>query len=165
MKRLSMLAVIVALVLCGEVAAKASKRDLGKMCREYVAGAVAKEKPLFKNWDRSSTEFKAFFSPVIDGCVATTTDFLRNEWAVYDVHHSLLKDMFSLFRCNSGGVNNVLLEKARTFKGYLMNVTYSKFMDNGEGGTPATLKSPDKQYSRDKCEAVFQMKIKSLGGN
>ena len=73
--------------------------------------------------------------------------------------------MFSLFRCNSGGVNNVLLEKAKTFKGYLMNVTYSKFMDNGEGGTPATLKSPDKQYSRDKCEAVFQMKIKSLGGN
>lgn len=164
MKYFSMLTVIVALILWGTVTANASKRDLGQMCREYVASAVAKDKSPFKHWDRSSTEFKAFFSPVIDGCVATAVDFLRNDWMVYDVHHSLLRDMVALFHCDRLGVDNVLLEKAKIYKGYLMNVTYSKFMDNGEGELPRALKSPDAPYSREKCEAMFQIKIKSLGG-
>ena len=114
----------------------------------------AKENPMGK--------LSGFFSTIIDGCVATMVDDLKNEWLIFDIHNSLLRDFKTLFQCQRGGVDNVNLEKARAFHGYVIKERYGKWLDDGLGGPPATLKTPSKPFTREDCRHAFNMKVAEL---
>src|SRR4051794_30727023 len=99
-----------------------------------------------------------FFSATIGGCVVTAFDDLKNDWFIYDIHNSLLRDGKALFHCDRSGVDNVVLEKARALHGYVFNENYSKWLDDGRGGPPRTLKTPPQPYTREDCWRAFSSK-------
>jgi hypothetical protein len=67
-----------------------------------------------------------------------------------------------LFDCSSDGVNNAILSKVMDFHGDVSDKGYSLWMDNGEGGQPATMKTPPKSYTRNDCERLTQKKLEEL---
>jgi hypothetical protein len=70
-----------------------------------------------------------------------------------------------LFDCSSDGVNNAILSKVTAFHGDVSDKSYSLWMDNGEGGQAATIKTPPKPYTRSDCERAIAKKMAELRGN
>jgi hypothetical protein len=70
-----------------------------------------------------------------------------------------------LFDCSSDGVNNAILPKVIEFHGDVSDKRYSLWMDNGEGGPAATIKTPPKPYTRSDCERATAKKLEELRGN
>jgi hypothetical protein len=70
-----------------------------------------------------------------------------------------------LFDCSSDGVNNAILSKVMEFHGDVSDKNYSLWLDNGEGGPPATIKTPPKPYTRTDCERLTAKKLEELRGN
>ncbi len=70
-----------------------------------------------------------------------------------------------LFDCSSDGVNNAILSKVIAFHGDVSDKSYSLWMDNGEGGPAATIKTPPKPYTRSDCERATAKKLEELRGN
>lgn len=70
-----------------------------------------------------------------------------------------------LFDCSSDGVNNAILSKVIAFHGDVSDTSYSLWMDNGEGGPAATIKTPPKPYTRSDCERATAKKLEELRGN
>jgi hypothetical protein len=67
-----------------------------------------------------------------------------------------------LFDCSSDGVNNTILSKVMDFNGDVADKSYSLWMDNGEGGPAATIKTPPKPYTRIDCERLTEKKLEEL---
>jgi hypothetical protein len=67
-----------------------------------------------------------------------------------------------LFDCSSDGVNNAILSKVMEFHGDVSDKNYSLWLDNGEGGPPATIKTPPKPYTRTDCERLTAKKLEEL---
>ena len=70
-----------------------------------------------------------------------------------------------LFDCSSDGVNNAILSKVTAFDGDVSDRSYKLWMDNGEGGPAATIKTPPKPYTRSDCEGATAKKLAELRGN
>lgn len=71
----------------------------------------------------------------------------------------------NLFDCSRDGVNNAILSKIAEFHGEVSDKAYSLWMDNGEGGPAATIKAPQKPYTRSDCERATRKKLDELRGN
>jgi hypothetical protein len=92
------------------------------------------------------------------------TNYLKNYWYINDVAPQTFSDdpTQELFQCQSGGVFNVLFDAVRRLNGKVSNLQRRDFVDDGEGGLPASYVSPPVPYSRDKCEQLFKKKIAEL---
>jgi hypothetical protein len=73
-----------------------------------------------------------------------------------------LRDDKALFHCDHDGVDNVILEKARSLRGRVFKEKYSEYLDDGRGGPPRTLQTPPKAYAREDCRRAFNMKAAEL---
>ena len=70
----------------------------------------------------------------------------------------------TIFYCDVHGASVALLSKVKERHGDISALTYSLWQDNGEGGPPATVKTPEKPYSQDRCAQLFKKKLAELGG-
>jgi len=75
----------------------------------------------------------------------------------------MLMGLNMIFYCDINGADNALLSKVRERHGDISELEYSLWQDNGEGGPPATVKTPEKPYSQDRCAQLFKKKLEELG--
>lgn len=131
---------------------------LNQECRKYGKEYIKDKKDLYS----VNAKFNFFYSKRLDTCIMTVEDRLANEYYIQDIKNKYLRDTGTLFDCSDDGCNSVILENAEKYDGWLFNVSYSEWLDNGEGGEPATLKTPEKLYTREKCKSLFEQKIKEI---
>ncbi len=74
----------------------------------------------------------------------------------------MLSGQNMIFSCTKDGANNAILAKVREFHGDVGDKSYSLWMDDGNGGPPATVKTPEHPYTRDQCERLMEKKITEL---
>lgn len=67
-----------------------------------------------------------------------------------------------IFSCDKDGANGAILTKVDQYHGHVADKSYSLWMDNGENGLPATVKTPDHSYSRNDCERLMNKKLAEL---
>ena len=115
------------------------------------------------------TKVSFFYSKRLDTCVAQSIDELGNDYSICDIKRNYIKQEFDdpticegVFHCDKDGVDNIMLEKAEKYNGNLFHISYSEFLDNGKGGKPRTLKTPEKFYTREKCEMMFNKKTSEI---
>jgi hypothetical protein len=64
-----------------------------------------------------------------------------------------------IFSFDSSGVNSVVMKKVRAH-GMVADKTYSLWMDDGEGGPSASVKTPTKPYTQGDCAHVMFNRIR-----
>ena len=137
-------------------------QKLNALCKGEGAGLINSEsKKDYKIYSAEGSVAKFSYSVSIGACVGVVVDYLKNSWSIHDVNETFT-DVGWLFDCSKNGANNMLLDAARRLNGKLFSVQYEQWLDNGEGGRPATLETPAAPYSRDKCEYLFTNKIAEL---
>lgn len=67
-----------------------------------------------------------------------------------------------MFTCDKDGVSSVIVAKVQAVNGNVADRPYSDFMDDGEGGQPATTKTPAHPFSKDDCERAMDKKLSEL---
>jgi hypothetical protein len=67
-----------------------------------------------------------------------------------------------IFSCTKDGVNSAIITKVKEFHGHVADKNYSLWLDNGEGGPPATLKTPAHPYSQADCRRLMDKKMAEL---
>jgi hypothetical protein len=165
------------LVFAAVWSAKAAKAEdiqkLNALCKEEGARLARldpewEKKPfgdpnvLYNYWLSTGAKVQFGFSTNINECVALVTGYLNNRWRVYDVEPQAFIEYDVLFQCGSEGVFNVLFDVVRRLNGNVLNVPYSEWADNGEGGLSFTDVTPRVPPSRDKCEQLFKKKVAEL---
>jgi hypothetical protein len=68
----------------------------------------------------------------------------------------------SIFSCTKDGINSVIINKVNELHGHVMDKPYIVWMDNGEGGPPATLKTPDHPFSQVDCKRAMDKMVSEL---
>jgi hypothetical protein len=85
-----------------------------------------------------------------------------NSYALHGGSYMLMGSN-TIFYCDGNGADSALLSKVREQRGDISELTYSLWQDNGEGGPPATVKTPEKPYSQNRCAQLFKKKLEELG--
>ena len=85
-----------------------------------------------------------------------------NRWAILDTRNRFLGDQSALFTCDRGGVNNVILEKARKYRGPDFHKFYKAFLDDGNGGVAKRLRKSSTRYSLQDCRNAYHKKVREL---
>ena len=126
-------------------------RDLGK----DRADKIKRDSPD----DFLKLKTDSFYSKALDTCVFTEVPEEGTsavEHNILDLSRSFLRDTSSLLHCDKDGSDSVIVENVRKFGGYTFTVTYSEWLDDGFGGAPRALKTPERQYTAKDCERVFR---------
>lgn len=138
---------------------------LNAQCKDFGNAVIAENKDLFDG--NSAISF--FYSKRLDTCVKQEIDELGNEYGLCDIKRNYIKQELGdisicggIFYCDKDGVDNVILAKAEANNGNLFHLSYSEFLDNGEGGEPRTLKTPESPYSREQCQLLFNQKLTEI---
>jgi hypothetical protein len=111
------------------------------------------------DYDSKIDEVDFFYSKKLDTCLMGRQNELENTYTIRDIQMNFLKDIKALFWCDKDGVDNVILEKAIQHDGYLMNTTFTDFLDDGNGGQARAVKTPDAPYTRDDCKKAYEKKL------
>lgn len=142
------------------------RHRLQQQCQDFGRAFLEDHSDLF---DDDSSKITFFYSRRLDTCVQQNVDELGNDFYLCDAKRNYLKQEFddprvcgAIFHCDASGVNSLILEKAESFDGELFHVSYSDVLDDGEGGAPATLKTPERPYSRERCKNLFEKKLSEI---
>lgn len=68
----------------------------------------------------------------------------------------------NIFSCTKDGINNVIISKVNELHGHVIDKPYSDWTDNGEGGPPATVKTPDHPFSQTDCKRAMDKVVSEL---
>lgn len=101
----------------------------------------------------------SFYSKVLGTCVFTEVPEEGTsgvEYNILDLSHSFLRDTSTILHCDKSGADSVVVDRVRKFGGYTYSVMYSEWLDDGFGGAPRTLKTPERPYTSKDCERVFR---------
>jgi hypothetical protein len=71
-------------------------------------------------------------------------------------------NVYEIFDCSWAGANSAIISKVQAFHGDVEDKAYSLWLDNGDGGPPATLKTPDHRYSQHECKRLLEKKLAEL---
>ena len=116
----------------------------------------------WKGSSHTPDEIDAFYSDKLDTCVQVEIDNLAWSYMVRDVTHGFMRDTPLLLYCDRDGADNAVIENVRKFNGYTYTVEYKLWLDDGNGGPPRTLKTPEKPWTRDQCQAVLDKKLAEI---
>lgn len=145
-------------------------QKLDRECKEF-GEIFAKEHDLFIDKKISKIDF--FYSKKLDTCVMSEVDELGNIFHLADIKLNFIRQEFTefgllplymgnIFYCDKDGADSAIIEKVIEYKGQIMKINYDKWLDNGEGGLPRTLKTPEKPYTREDCQRVYSKKIQEI---
>jgi hypothetical protein len=67
-----------------------------------------------------------------------------------------------IFGCTKDGVSSAILSKVDEFHGHVVDKNYLLWMDNGEGGPPAAIKTPTHPYAQADCRRLMDKKVTEL---
>lgn len=149
---------IIVLILVGSLIPITKAQKLDKQCEKFGKSYISKE----ENDNFTEAERSFFYSKRLDTCLMTEVDELGIDFLILDIKQNFLKDIKLVFQCDRSGVDNLILDKAEKYNGELFTVDFEEFLDDGQGGLPRTLKTPEMPYSRDKCRYMFEKKLKEL---
>ena len=120
--------------------------SIDERCSTATDQEIKRGKNLIAFWNEQlpGAVIEGRYSAAIDGCVALIKGDLQNEWLILDLYNVLVAKVGTrrgavLFFCDMSGVDNVVVSKVRMFGGNVYDVSYEKYMDNGEGGLPRAL--------------------------
>lgn len=144
---------LVLMTACG-VSCKSQQE---RVCAEMGAAHLKMAKA---EWDRdySNIATETFYSPAVDSCVHVEVAKIGVEFEVRDLSHTILRDggnFTLLLHCDPDGADSVILDAVRSRRGMVYNTTYGEWLDDGFGGPPRALKTPDTPYSRSDCQRVL----------
>jgi hypothetical protein len=129
----------------------ACQREQDRTCvelgRQYV------EKP---GRDLSNVATESFFSPAFDACIHSEVAKVGVQFDIVDLSQSIIRTGNRLLHCDVNGADSVILDSVRRHRGLVMSIPCKDWLDDGFGGPPRTLKTPDRPYTRADCERVFQ---------
>ena len=163
-KTLGGIVLIIVVILVFQNVPFTQKQLLNKECQYFAKGVVAEHEGMFEG-----TKVIFFYSNRLDTCIAQSIDELGNDYGLCDIKRNYIKQGLldpticgGVFHCDKDGVDNVVLEKAEKYNGNLFEVSYKEFLDNGEGGEARAIKTPEKFYTREKCETMFNNKLSEI---
>jgi hypothetical protein len=67
-----------------------------------------------------------------------------------------------IFSCTKDGINSAIITKVNEFHGHVADKSYSLWLDNGEGGPPATQKTPAHPYTQADCRRLMDKNMAEL---
>ena len=162
--RLVALAAFAAAAVPNTSFSQASVQDPDSKCQSYVSTALDSPIGVLSQYRMQlpQANFVGFFSRKINGCIATVKHTLGNQWVILDTDNEFLGNHATFFTCDRGGVNNVILEKARIYKGKNFHRYYKVFLDDGKGGVAKRLRKSSTRYSVQDCRKAFDKKVREL---
>jgi hypothetical protein len=103
---------------------------------------------------------ESFYREKVDSCILIEKKLVGVNVHIRDLSKSIIidggKNWNVLLHCNIDGADSVVLNKVRLLKGRVFNVNYKEWLDDGFGGLPRTLKTPEKPYTKKDCDLVLQ---------
>ena len=136
-----------------------------RACRDMGASWVA-EFPHLSGDDESNRIRETFHSRRFDTCIYAEISRVGVNFEIRDLSRSILRDgpkgWNKLLHCDLDGADSVAMDKVRARRGYVFNLPYSEYVDDGFGGPPRCLKTPDQPYTRGDCQRVFDRWIRVL---
>ena len=155
---------IVLMILVGattgmsNISAQEDQRAQDRACAALGAAHVERAKT---EWGRDYTnrEVRTLYSAALESCVHIETVIVGVDVQIRDLSRSVLRDGDNhnvLLDCSADGANSVILSAVRARFGRVFNVPYREWLDDGFGGPPATLMTPDSPYTRADCERVLE---------
>jgi len=120
------------------------------------------------NQDYTLIRTDSFYSKKLDSCIHTEVAEVGVKVVIRDLSYSLF-DKFDgrgfrnvLLYCDRHGADSVIVEKVRKYRGRVFRVPYREYLDDGFGGPPSALKTPDKPYTKEDCGKVFDKWMQEL---
>ena len=146
-----------------------AQEDQPEQYRACAALGVAHVESAKTEWGRDYTNRKArtLYSAALESCVQIEIAIVGVEVEIRDLSHSVMRDGGNynvLLDCSADGANSVILTAVRDRFGRVFNVPYREWLDDGFGGPPATLMTPDRPYTRADCERVLEKWLSILSG-
>lgn len=115
--------------------------------------------------DASSYRRRVFYSAKLETCVVAEERLTGVESGVYDLSSEVVRDIpdFPLLHCDRDGARVVMLDSIRALRGYVTNVPYERWLDDGAGGPPRGLVDPvPVPYTAERCHALFENFLERL---
>jgi hypothetical protein len=145
--------------------ASATQADIDGRCNLLAKKFIEQSKSEF-NKDYTLIEVEKFYSHKIDSCILIEKKLVGVEVRIRDLSKSIIRDGGSNFNmllyCDIDGADSVILDKVSSLRGRVFNVSYSEWLDDGFGGQPRALKTPEKPYTKQDCELVLNKWLSSL---
>ncbi len=162
--RLIALAAFAAAALPGISLAQANPQALDRKCESQILKELENPFGTLRHhyMQLPGARFVGFYSTRINGCVAGVKHTRGNRWMILDTQNKFLGDQSALFTCDRGGVNNVILEKARNYRGPDFHKFYKAFLDDGKGGVAKRLRKSSTRYSLQECRDAYDKKVREL---
>jgi hypothetical protein len=104
---------------------------------------------------------KRIYSEKLDACIQVETKLFGPSVQVRDLTQTVITDGISIYgalllHCDIDGVDRVKIDVVRELRGRVHSVPYARYLDDGVGGPPRALKTPDQPFSRQDCENVLK---------
>ena len=116
--------------------------------------------------DYTLIKTESFYSEKVDSCILIEKKLVGVSLHIRDLSKSIIldggKNFNVLLHCDVDGADSVVLDKVRLLKGRVWNVSFKEWLDDGFGGLPRALKTPEKPYTKKDCELVLQKWISIL---
>ncbi len=157
-------------------------------CRVLSSAFIAKAKKQL-NKDYTLLRVEAFYSPVLDACIHAEIAEVGVYANIRDLSYTFIREdplgMLAYCRnqgwescvttdtlrlgeifltCDLNGANSVLVDRVRKYRGFVDTLQGSEYMDDGFGGPPATIKTPEKPYTKEQCALLYCRWIGYLRG-
>jgi hypothetical protein len=128
-----------------------------RVCHDLGNQHINRMKEEFKQ-NYTNLRTQDFYSPAIDACIHVEESIVGVNVEIRDTSNGLLKDGLHnvLLHCDEDGANSVIIGKVREHGGAMFEVPYVEWLDDGFGGPPRTLKTPDRPYTREQCARVLK---------
>jgi len=158
------------------------KQTRDERCRLLSSAFVAKaETSAWHPEDYRLLRVEAFYSPVLDACIHAEIAEVGVYANIRDLSHTFFRfdpvqacfRMLSvggpclppeenLLECDRNGANSVLVDKVRQYRGDVDTLNYAKWMDDGSGGLPRAVKTPETPYTKAQCILLYDRWITYL---
>jgi hypothetical protein len=116
--------------------------------------------------DYSVITVNSFFSDKLRACIHTEVSDFGEVFKIRDVGKTVIKDgpeyFNTLFYCDRNGASSAKLDILKKLDGKVHGLSYREWQDDGHGGLPASLKTPDKPYTKDMCTKLYNNWIKRI---
>ena len=149
-----------------DVRAQTQHSEQDRACAALGAAHVEKAKTE-RGRDYANRKTTTFYSAALEACVHVEIAIVGVDIEIRDLSHSVMRDGGNfnvLLDCTADGANSVILPAVRARFGRVFEVPYREWLDDGFGGPPATLKTPDRPYSQADCRRLLDQWLAILNG-